>query len=122
MFWNKTFLTKIREIWLNRLDKFQYFADGIWKDAIITEKSIDGTSLRITTVSKNEETASNITRVRILDKNGDVAGELSENIKKKATQGVFMVWEFALYEDDGSSYIGSTSEPINDIIAMLEEI
>lgn len=122
MLWNESFLAKIREIWLNKIVKFQYLTNGTWKDAIITDKRVNGTSLRITTVSENEETASSITRVRILDKNGDIAGELSENIKKKATQGVFTVWEFALYEVDGTSYSGSNAEPLDDIVAIFEEI
>jgi hypothetical protein len=36
--------------------------------------------------------------VRIVDTSGDVAGQLTENITKTATQGVITLWEFPIYE------------------------
>ena len=84
MFWKDEFLAKRRAEWLRSLDRFQYLTNGEWKDAVITEKKVEG--------------AANITGVRILDRDGVVAGQLTENIEKKATQGVLTLWEFPLYE------------------------
>lgn len=98
MFWKETFLAKRREEWLRSLDRFQYLTNGVWKDAVITEKTVVGNALKIKTVTNDDATAANITGVRVLDRDGDIAGQLTENIKKKSTQGVLTLWEFPLYE------------------------
>lgn len=98
MFWTENFLAKRRAEWLQRVTKFQYLTNGEWKDAVITDKRVDGNALKITTVTNDDGDAATITAVRILDKDGDVAGQKTENIEKKATQGVLTLWEFPLYE------------------------
>lgn len=96
-FWQDAFLTKIRKDWLRRLVKIQYYAGSTWYDAQITEKSIVGNKLRITSQT-TDSAALTITKVRLIDNDGDVAGQISENITKLATQGVVTLWEFPLYE------------------------
>lgn len=96
-FWTDTFLTKIRNNWLKRLVKIQYYAGGAWYDAQITSKSIEGDSLIILSQTTDSK-ALTITSVRLIDIGGDVAGQISENITKLATQGVITRWEFPLYE------------------------
>ena len=98
MFWKESFLKKRREEWLKSVERFQYLTDGTWKDAVITDKRVDGNALKITTVTNDDGDAATITAVRILDNDGDVAGQKTENIEKKATQGVLTLWEFPLYE------------------------
>lgn len=98
MFWKESFLNKRREEWLKSVERFQYLTDGVWKDAVITDKRVDGNALKITTTTTDDGTAAAITAVRILDRDGDVAGQMNENIEKKATQGVLTLWEFPLYE------------------------
>lgn len=97
MFWNESFMNKMRSEWLRRINKVQYYADGNWYDAVITDKSISGNTLKITSVT-NDNLEINITAVRIIDSSGDVAGQLTENITKTATQGVITLWEFPIYE------------------------
>uniref|UniRef100_A0AAU8AWZ8 Uncharacterized protein n=1 Tax=Dulem virus 37 TaxID=3145755 RepID=A0AAU8AWZ8_9CAUD len=96
-FWTDTFLTKIRNDWLKRLVKIQYYAGGTWYDAQITSKSIVGDSLIILSQTTDSKSLT-ITSVRLIDTGGDVAGQISENITKLATQGVITRWEFPLYE------------------------
>lgn len=96
-FWKEEFMNKIRAEWLRRIYKFQYYADGQWYDAVITDKRVDGNTLRVTT-STTDSADLTITKVRLLDTAGELAGEISENIKKSAAQGVITVWEFPLYE------------------------
>ncbi len=98
MFWKNEFLAKRRAEWLRSLDRFQYLTNGEWKDAVITEKRVEGNAIKITTVTNDDASAANITGVRVLDRDGIVAGQLTENIEKKATQGVLTLWEFPLYE------------------------
>lgn len=96
-FWKDTFLVKIRKEWLRRIVKMQYYADGVWYDAEITSRGVSGNAITLTTQT-TDSAALNITKVRLIDVDGDVAGEITENIVKSATQGVVTLWEFPLYE------------------------
>jgi hypothetical protein len=96
-FWTDTFMAKVRKDWLKRIEKIQYYAGGTWYDAQITEKTVEGDTLRIKSQTTDSE-ALTITSVRLIDTGGDVAGQLTENIVKLASQGVITLWEFPLYE------------------------
>lgn len=96
-FWTQPFMDRMRNEWLRRLVKFQYKANNVWYDTVITDKRIVGNTLRITTVT-TDSAALTITSVRVIDISGEVVGERSENIVKSATQGVLTLWEFPLYE------------------------
>ena len=96
-FWTIAFLAKRREEWLRIIDKSQYSTGGSWRDALITSKTIDGDTLKIVTQT-TDNLALTITSVRLLDTDGEVAGQMSESITKLATQGVITLWEFPLYE------------------------
>lgn len=96
-FWKEGFMNKMRAEWLRRIYKFQYYAGGKWYDAVITDKKISGNTLYVTT-STTDSAALTITKIRLIDTAGEVAGEISESITKLATQGVITVWEFPLYE------------------------
>ena len=96
-FWTNAFLAKRRAEWLRRIDKIQYYAGGKWYDATITSKTVEGDTLKIVTQTA-DSLALTITSVRLLDTDGEVAGQMSENITKLATQGVITLWEFPLYE------------------------
>lgn len=98
MFWTETFLAKRRSEWLKSIVKFQYHSNGTWKDAVITEKTVDGNALKIKTTMADDGITETISAVRILDRDGDVAGQMGERIVKKATQGLLTLWEFPLYE------------------------
>ncbi|MCD7891616.1 MAG: hypothetical protein LUG26_07725 [Ruminococcus sp.] len=96
-FWTDTFLDKMRAEWLRRIVKIQYYAGSTWYDAQITEKSIDGDTLKIISTT-TDSAALTITSVRLIDIAGDVAGQITESIQKTASQGVITLWEFPLYE------------------------
>ena len=96
-FWTDTFMKKVRQDWLKRIVKIQYYAGGVWYDAQITSKTIDGDTLKILSQTTDSK-ALTITSVRLIDTGGDVAGQLTANITKLATQGVITLWEFPLYE------------------------
>ena len=96
-FWKDSFMHKMREEWLRRIYKFQYYAGGTWYDAVITDKRIEGNTMYVMTAT-TDSAALTITRVRLIDTSGEVAGEISESITKLATPGVITRWEFPLYE------------------------
>ncbi|MBQ6208112.1 MAG: hypothetical protein IJK52_13635 [Oscillospiraceae bacterium] len=99
-FWTEKFMGKMRTEWLRRLEKIQYYAGGKWYDAVITDKAIEGDTLKIWSQTMDSESLT-ITGLRILDTSGDVAGQISENLVKTSTQGVVTLWEFPLYEITG---------------------
>lgn len=96
-FWQEDFLATMREEWLRRIVKIQYLAGSTWYDAVITDKHIDGDTLKITSTTADSANLT-ITSVRLISTNGKVAGQLSESITKLSTQGVITLWEFPLYE------------------------
>lgn len=96
-FWKEGFLNKMRAEWLRRIHKFQYYADGQWYDAVITDKKIEGDTMYVTTATTDSAELT-ITKIRLIDTGGEVAGEISESITKLSTQGVITLWEFPLYE------------------------
>ena len=96
-FWTDVFLNKVRQDWLKRIVKIQYYAGGVWYDAMITNKTIEGDTLKITSQTTDSK-ALVVTSVRLIDTGGDVAGQISESITKLDTQGVITLWEFPLYE------------------------
>lgn len=96
-FWTDNFMNKMRNEWLRRIEKIQYYAGGRWYDAQIVSKRIEGNTLIVTSAT-TDNAALTITNVRLLDTSGEVAGQISESISKLSTQGVFTLWEFPLYE------------------------
>lgn len=97
-FWKEAFLNKIRTDWLNRIYKIQYQSNsGTWYDADITEKWLVGNKIQLKCTT-TDDVAMTIKAIRLIDTAGDIAGQLSENITKLATQGVITVWEFPIYE------------------------
>ncbi len=91
------FLNRTRRRWMYWLTNFQYNIGGTWYPATITAREISGDALRITTMS-TDDIAGTVTGIRIYDNNGDLVLSATENITKKATQGILTVWEFPLYE------------------------
>ena len=98
MFWINSFIEKRRKEWLDSLIGFQVLIDGVWVDAMITDKRIEGNALKITTLAPDSDKSTKITGVRFIDKDGDVAGQRSEYIVKTITQGLLTLWEFPIYE------------------------
>lgn len=99
-FWTDTFLGKMRQEWMRRIVKIQYQAGSTWYDAVIIEKKVVGNKVQITSTT-NDNTAMTIKAIRLIDTGGDVAGQLTENITKLASQGVISLWEFPVYEITG---------------------
>lgn len=100
MFWKEDFLNRMRDYWLKRITKIQYYGNNKWYDAKITSKLVEGNALRITSQTNDGE-AMHITKVRILDSKGNVIGETTENITKSNLQNAITIWKFPLYEVEG---------------------
>lgn len=98
MFWKETFLAARRAEWLAQVTKVQYCINGTWQDAEIVDKTISGDTLHIKARLDGIEATVKITAIRIIDSNGEVAGEQSENFSITAFQGLISLWDFSIYE------------------------
>lgn len=96
-FWKETFLIERRKEWLKSIVKAQYLVGSNWYDAIISEKKIVGNTLYLNIIA-DAPSAMTITKVRLIEVGGTVAGEKVENILKKSTQGVLLQLTFPIYE------------------------
>lgn len=92
-FWNDGFLEKRRKEWMRDISAVQYYANGTWYNAQITHQHISGNRLIIRFVS-TDSLALTITAIRLLDRDGAVAGQKAESFIKKATQG--MLYEISV--------------------------
>jgi len=86
-FWKDDFLAKRRQEWMRDISAVRYYAGSTWYEAQITEKSLSGDTLKINFVT-TDSLALTITKIRLLDRDGNVAGEAADSIAKSATQGM----------------------------------
>jgi len=86
-FWQDSFLSKRRQEWMRDISAVQYQAGGVWYDGQITDMSLSGDTLNINWVT-TDNIALTITAIRILDRDGNVAGYATDSIAKSATQGM----------------------------------
>ena len=86
-FWQSNFLSKRRQEWMRDISAVQYQAGGVWYDGHITEKTLVDDSLKINWVT-TDNLALTITAIRLLDRDGNVAGYATDSIAKSATQGM----------------------------------
>lgn len=96
MFWNETFLEKLRQYIAGKISSFQYCTNGEWRDADILEKSVSGRDILLM-VSISEPESFVISGVRVIDESGGVIGKMDENITKKS-DSLTVEWRFPVYE------------------------
>ena len=98
-FFNAEFLLERRLEWKNLLKKFQYQVAETWHDATISSSEIEGNKLVFSVIIPSEpETAHIITGIRILDKDGKVAGRQELRIERSGTQSLLAVFEIPIQE------------------------
>lgn len=96
MFWNETFLEKLRQHIAGRISAFQYCTGGEWHNADILSKSVSGNDIVLLVCITAQESFV-ISGVRIVDENSNTIGQTEENITKK-TDALTVEWKFPVYE------------------------
>lgn len=86
-FWQDSFLAKRREEWRRDISAVEYRAGSTWYKGKITDMSLSGDTLKINWVTTDNQ-ALTITAIRLLDRDGVVAGYATDSIVKSATQGM----------------------------------
>lgn len=100
-FWTDNFLEKRRQEWKRDISAVQYYAGTTWYNARITEMSLKGDVLQINFVT-TDSLALTITKIRLLDRDGNVAGEATDNISKSATQGMLYCISVKIIDETSS--------------------
>ena len=95
MAWQKTFLDKNRRWWLRKIARAQYYASatGKWY-----EKSMSGNTMTFK-IETTDEMSITITKVRLLDADGDVAYEGNRSIVKSSTEGALIQIDVPMVEE-----------------------
>ena len=105
-FWEKDFLNRRRQEWMESIHKFQYQVNGKWYDAKINSKKITGNKIVfIVSLLTTPKTAHTITGIRLWDITGRICGGLEVAVKRTANQ-----YEPVLLP---SKYSGNTFIPIH---------
>jgi len=98
-FWNESFLQKMRDKWLKSIAYAEYVMNDVTYRADIQQKKIVGDTIEVYVVIDHSVQGTNtITKIRLYDTDGTIAGERTENIVKSSTQGVLIKFEFPLKE------------------------
>ena len=100
-FWSDEFMNDRRKQFLNALVKFQYQINGIWHDAVINDKRIEGqTVVVIGGFPRTANEKQTITAVRIIDVTGKQCGYQEIKVVRAINQGVLVKYEFPIYEKE----------------------
>jgi hypothetical protein len=99
MAWSDTFLGKNRNWWMRKIAKAQYYAStGTWYDGVISEKSISGDTITFK-IQTNDAVAMTITKIRLIDADGDVAYDGDRSIVKSASEGALIQIDVPIMEE-----------------------
>lgn len=100
MAWQKNFLDKNRKWWLRKIARAMYYASatGQWYEGRFTEKSISGNTITMK-IETTDKIAMTITKVRLLDADGDIAYEGDRSIVKKSTEGALIQIDVPMEEE-----------------------
>lgn len=99
-FYTDNFLAKRRRWWMKNIAKIEAFAGSKWYTGAIQKKNVDGDKVVIHAVfSDLTASAFTITSLRVIDIDGEVAAQISENIKTAAGQGVMIKLELPIVEE-----------------------
>lgn len=98
-FWKDSFLQKRRISWLNNIAYAEYVMNGKTYRGDIQKKQVVGDTIEVFVIVDHSVSGTNtITRIRLYDVDGEMAGERTESIIKSSTQGVLIKFQFPLKE------------------------
>ena len=101
LFYTPNFLEKRRVWWMNNIAKVEVLVGSTWHTGAIQKKALEGDKIVIHAVFADiTASACTITSLRVIDIDGDVAAQKSENIIKAAGQGVLIKIELPITEQE----------------------
>lgn len=99
-FYTSQFLQKRRDWWMKNIAKVEILVGSSWYTGTIQKKEIEGDKIVIHAVFEAlTASARTITSLRVIDIDGEVAAQKSENITKAAGQGILIKLELPIVEE-----------------------
>lgn len=100
-FYTEKFMEKRRVWWMKSIAKVEVLVGSTWHSGAIQKKYIDDDKVVIHAVfSDLTALVCTITNLRVIDIDGDVAAQKTENITKAAGQGVLIKIELPINEQE----------------------
>ena len=100
-FYTEQFLNKRRHWWMKSIAKVEALVGSTWYTGAIQKKELEDEKIVIHAVfSDLTASACTITSLRVIDIDGDVAAQKSENIKTAAGQGVLIKIDLPITEQE----------------------
>ena len=100
-FYTPDFLKKRRMWWMKTIAKIEVLVDSTWHTGNIQKKTLENEKIVIHAVFADlTAPACTITSLRVIDIDGEVAAQKSENIKTAAGQGVLIKIELPITEQE----------------------
>ena len=100
-FYTPNFLKKRREWWMKNFVKVEVLVGSTWHTGAIQKKTLENEEIIIHAVfTELTAAACTITSLRVIDIDGEVAAQKSENIKTAAGQGVLIKIELPIIEQE----------------------
>lgn len=100
MAWKDAFMDKNRKWWIRKIARAQYYASntGSWYEGVISEKSISGNTMTFK-IQTNDEVNMTITKIRLIDSDGDIAYEGNRSIVKSSSEGALIQIDVPIVEE-----------------------
>lgn len=99
-FYTENFLNKRRIWWMKNIAKVEALVGSTWYTGTIQKKALEGEKIVIHAVfSQLTDLACTITNLRVIDIDGEVAAQKSDNITKAKGQGVLIKLELPITEE-----------------------
>ncbi|MDY4893920.1 MAG: hypothetical protein SO130_11030 [Agathobacter sp.] len=103
-FWTREFMDDRRKDWLNALVKVEFRVSGVWHEAKINKKRINGEKVEvIVSFPRTSAERQTITAVRIIDVTGKQCGYQEIELVRDFDQGALCKFEFPIYEKGGET-------------------
>ena len=98
-FYTEQFLNKRRIWWMKNIFKIEVLVGSTWYTGAIQKKELEGDKIVIHAVfAELTAPACTITSLRVIDIDGEVAAQKSENIKTAAGQGILIKIDLPITE------------------------
>lgn len=100
MAWKDAFMEKTRQWWVRKIARAQYYGSntGAWYEGVISEKSISGNTMTFK-IQTNDEVSMTITKIRLIDSDGEIAYEGNRSIVKSSSEGALIQIDVPIVEE-----------------------
>lgn len=97
-FYSPEYLEEKREDWINSIRSAEYLENGVWKEAIINSKTVDGENLIILANAASTGSSGTLTQTRLISVDGKLVGSQEVKISRSGIQSVLLKFVLPIRE------------------------